>query len=584
MKIYVLEEQKKVAKGKGTGKGPYCKEIKGGGKGPPVAKGAGKSKASTGVSIAASWYSSERNFEVKKEKADDGRELLRYTEGDETAELERSGDQTWSVTLPSGQSRTLELSREDDIPVIRLILRDGTSSDPLVCDARKTGNVFITEARSNAVRVKANGLAAGDEVTYRAEGQTPLEGGVVDGATLYVRPIHGSPGWLGLYESRKAADTERIKLSPPYLEASRDDCRVTVFCDGHGFEDGAVVVLTGILDASKTAERPWDKVNEEFVVSDSTAGTFMLKLADGSAYFSAESCVGKRFDGISSKVQSLAGRVAVQPQEAGAYGKLIPTRREFKALCAIGQLTESLEETKKLKDDNEALDIDGVDLSAIDESATLEKKKCPRCEQLIPLGEFGSHWSNHSSEILPYLFLGGDRNAWNEAEITKRTGITHILNVAGSQTAQAELLRYYAEEGRDITFQRYGAMEFKDDADFDLLPVMREAVDFIRSAREGSHTNHILVHCIQGISRSSSVVIAYLMEFEGMSLLEAYQHVSERRSVARPRPNFIEQLGKLEMILRPDLEAPTLKPDDVFHGENVIDLDRFDAPVEQKPQ
>ncbi len=36
----------------------------------------------------------------------------------------------------------------------------------------------------------------------------------------------------------------------------------------------------------------------------------------------------------------------------------------------------------------------------------------------------------HSSEILNWLFLGGETNASNHKELKVRTEVTHILNVA----------------------------------------------------------------------------------------------------------------------------------------------------------
>jgi len=64
----------------------------------------------------------------------------------------------------------------------------------------------------------------------------------------------------------------------------------------------------------------------------------------------------------------------------------------------------------------------------------------------------------------------------------------------------------------------------------------------------GSH-NRLLLHCTQGISRSSSCILAYLMEYEGMSLKEAYEYVKNRRSVIDPRADFVDALRELEIVL-----------------------------------
>ena len=58
------------------------------------------------------------------------------------------------------------------------------------------------------------------------------------------------------------------------------------------------------------------------------------------------------------------------------------------------------------------------------------RQRCARCEQLILASELESHASSHSSQILAFLFLGGDRNAKNLKELQVRTRVTHIVNAA----------------------------------------------------------------------------------------------------------------------------------------------------------
>lgn len=48
-----------------------------------------------------------------------------------------------------------------------------------------------------------------------------------------------------------------------------------------------------------------------------------------------------------------------------------------------------------------------------------------------------------------------------------------------------------------------------------------------------------------GVSRSATVVIAYLMQHRSMSLVEAYAHVKERRPMINPNAGFWKQLDIL---------------------------------------
>jgi len=90
---------------------------------------------------------------------------------------------------------------------------------------------------------------------------------------------------------------------------------------------------------------------------------------------------------------------------------------------------------------------------------------------------------------------------------------------------------------------------------FTLFP---KAIAFIDSAKEPE--SRVLVHCAAGISRSSTVVIAYLMQSHNMSLKMAYEHVYCRRNTIRPNPGFFNQLMEFEMKL---YSQQTMSPKDL---------------------
>lgn len=58
----------------------------------------------------------------------------------------------------------------------------------------------------------------------------------------------------------------------------------------------------------------------------------------------------------------------------------------------------------------------------------------------------------------------------------------------------------------------------------------------------------MLVHCAMGLSRSSSLVLAYLMIHQGMALADAIKAVSANRNIC-PNSGFLEQLRELDMEL-----------------------------------
>ncbi|XP_064628774.1 dual specificity protein phosphatase 14-like [Lineus longissimus] len=80
-----------------------------------------------------------------------------------------------------------------------------------------------------------------------------------------------------------------------------------------------------------------------------------------------------------------------------------------------------------------------------------------------------------------------------------------------------------------------------------LGPYFDRCADKIHQVRRrGGKT---LVHCVAGVSRSASLVMAYLMKYQGMNLREAYYYTKARRSVIRPNVGFWKQLIDFEKRL-----------------------------------
>lgn len=86
-------------------------------------------------------------------------------------------------------------------------------------------------------------------------------------------------------------------------------------------------------------------------------------------------------------------------------------------------------------------------------------------------------------------------------------------------------------------------LEFLDNQESSLLPYLEKASLFISKAIK--ENKKILVHCQQGISRSSSIVIAYLILADKMTFREAFKGVLSKRETIMPNPKFISELRKL---------------------------------------
>ena len=75
-------------------------------------------------------------------------------------------------------------------------------------------------------------------------------------------------------------------------------------------------------------------------------------------------------------------------------------------------------------------------------------------------------------------------------------------------------------------------MSHADTPGEDILAVLYDALEFIDMALKAGGS--VLVHCSQGVSRSATLVIAYLMWRTGLSYDEVFAKVKESRGVANP--------------------------------------------------
>jgi len=82
----------------------------------------------------------------------------------------------------------------------------------------------------------------------------------------------------------------------------------------------------------------------------------------------------------------------------------------------------------------------------------------------------------------------------------------------------------------------------------------------------------VLVHCLAGVSRSPSLIMAYLIRYQGLNLRDAYDYVAERRRIIDPNEGFVRQLLKYEKICNENRKtsfAKALSGDKNSGGEKI---------------
>ncbi|XP_069096963.1 dual specificity protein phosphatase 13B-like [Pleurodeles waltl] len=170
-----------------------------------------------------------------------------------------------------------------------------------------------------------------------------------------------------------------------------------------------------------------------------------------------------------------------------------------------------------------------------------------KCYETPPLADLQMMlWTHrkstgHVNQVWPNLYLG-DRCTALDKGLLRELGITHILNAADGRFHVNTGAKFYCEMGID-----YYGIEADDDPEFNLSVYFNSAARFIRAGLN-SPKGKVLVHCAMGISRSATLILAFLMICEKLFLLDAIRAVSEHRDIC-PNTGFLQQLRELDSKL-----------------------------------
>lgn len=141
------------------------------------------------------------------------------------------------------------------------------------------------------------------------------------------------------------------------------------------------------------------------------------------------------------------------------------------------------------------------------------------------------------TEIIPRLYMS-DLYAAESAQTFTAYGITHVLSVMPGSVQIPK-----------NTSPKVLQIPIRDQPFEELAGHLSQTTSFIADALRHPRAN-VLVHCVQGMSRSASVVSAYLIAVHGWSVREAVEFVRSKVSNALPNSGFIYQLQEYHDSLR----------------------------------
>jgi protein-tyrosine phosphatase len=133
-----------------------------------------------------------------------------------------------------------------------------------------------------------------------------------------------------------------------------------------------------------------------------------------------------------------------------------------------------------------------------------------------------------SDKIMNNIYLGNLSAAVSQ-EYIKENDINHIISaVTGA---------YPIHE--NVT---YTCLDLLDESFFEINKVFNETNNVIEEKLRNN--KNILIHCICGVSRSTTILCAYFIKKYNITPNEALKMIKDKRPIVNPNPGFMKQLDK----------------------------------------
>ena len=163
----------------------------------------------------------------------------------------------------------------------------------------------------------------------------------------------------------------------------------------------------------------------------------------------------------------------------------------------------------------------------------MKKNMNPELEKL--LSDKNQLQSNYIDKITDKIYLGEKIALFKDIEYFSKEKITHVLSLIDFDFSLPETVKL-----------NHKLISIEDDAKSNLFKIIKECIEYIEKS------DKIFIHCMYGISRSPSIVIAYLMWKTHCSYYDTYFYEKSRRQFIDPNDGFVEQLKLFETLIKKD--------------------------------
>lgn len=165
------------------------------------------------------------------------------------------------------------------------------------------------------------------------------------------------------------------------------------------------------------------------------------------------------------------------------------------------------------------------------------------------------------STVYPYYYSS---NSWEANHITDNIWLGSFASACDREALKKRNITRIITAAYDVgaVFPRdteiiYLNIPVIDDPSEEIAKHFDKAVDFIEESIAAGRG--VLVHCIMGVSRSSTLLCAYLMKKRLMTLMMAVEFIKAKRPKAEPNEGFLRQLLEYER------RKPSKNHDSPFH-------------------
>eukprot|EP01137_Pigoraptor_chileana_P031415 Opistho-2@19225 len=141
--------------------------------------------------------------------------------------------------------------------------------------------------------------------------------------------------------------------------------------------------------------------------------------------------------------------------------------------------------------------------------------------------------SARTRAVLHPLYIGNSTHA-HDRELLDMLGVKAVLN------ATKEFQR------SEFPGMAYLGVPLEDEVHVEIMSKFDETFKFIDDNRK---CGPVFVFCNMGVSRSSTIVIAYMMRHKKWTLLESFEYLKSRRRGVCPNRGFQLQLSNLEELI-----------------------------------